>query len=80
LPRIKPIEETLVDKRIRNHFTELTEEWFLPHRDEAERQARLIMADNPAMDWRRVADKATDIALAKGKIEHRVTPALEAGD
>ena len=80
MPRIKPIDETLIDKRIRNHFTELMDEWYLPIRDDAERQARIIANENPRLDWRRVADKATDAALAKAKIEHRVTPALEAGD
>jgi hypothetical protein len=80
LPRIKPIEESLIDKRIRNHFTEMMEEWYLGIRDEAERLARVIQNENPHLDWRRVADKATDAALAKAKIEHRVTPELEAGD
>lgn len=80
MPRIKPLDETLIDKRIRNHFTELMEEWYLPVRDEAERLARVIVSENPHLDWRRVADKATDAALTKAKIEHRVTPALETGD
>ena len=80
MPRIKPLDETLVDKRIRNHFQEIIDEWFLPIRDEAERVARVIASESPELDWRRVADKATDTALAKYKIEHRVTPALEAGN
>lgn len=80
MPRIKPLDESLIDKRIRNHFQEIMDEWFLPIRDEAERLSRIVASQNPELDWRRVADKATDEALGKFKIEHSVTPVLEAGD
>ena len=80
MPRIKPLDESLIDKRIRNHFQEIIDEWFLPIRDEAERISRVVASENPALDWRRVADKATDSALERFKIEHRVTPALKAGE